>query len=359
MPTRRLFFGYIGSRTTKERGGHGKGLTVARVDPATGDWTEVQVLDDLVNPSFLCLGAEGRCLYAVHGDNSEVSAFRRDRETGRLSFINRQSTKGMNPVHLSFDGTGRFLVVANYATGSVVTLPVAPDGAVGEIADLIQLPGEPGPHKIEQKGSHPHHVMFDPNHCFLIVPDKGLDRIFVLRVDPRAGKLAFNDPPSIPTREGAGPRHMVFHPKRPFAYVVNELDSTVAAYAWDGERGELRPLEILSATPSDFVGNNRSAEIAISASGRHAYVSNRGHDSIGLFGVDQSSGRLSPVAWTSTGGRGPRFFAPDLNGNYLYAANELTDSIVELRRNTDSRTLVETGRLIASGSPVCILFAPG
>ncbi|GGF00499.1 hypothetical protein GCM10011611_02620 [Aliidongia dinghuensis] len=358
MPTRRPCFAYVGSRTSRERNGHGKGLTVARIDPRTGDWTEIQVLDDLVNPSFLCLGPEGKCLYTVHGDSSEVSAFRRDPETGRLTFLNRQSTKGKNPVHLSFDASKSFLVVANYATGSVVTLPVASDGTLGEVLDLIELPGEPGPHKIEQKGSHPHEVMFDPGRRFLFVPDKGLDRIFVLTVDPAFGKLAFNATPSIQTREGAGPRHIVFHPTQPFAYVVNELDSTVATYAWDRERGELHPIEVVPATPSEFVGNNRSAEIAISASGQHVYVSNRGHDSIGLFAIDSSSGRLSPVAWTSTDGRGPRFFASDLSEDHFYAANELTDSIVELRRTRASGMLVQTGRVIESGTPVCILFAP-
>jgi 6-phosphogluconolactonase (cycloisomerase 2 family) len=201
--------------------------------------------------------------------------------------------------------------------------------------------------------------MFDPDRRFLFVPDKGLDRIFVLTVDPNSGKLAFNATPSIQTREGAGPRHIVFHPSEPFAYVVNELDSTVAVYAWDRERGELRPIEVMPTIPSDFVGKNRSAEIAISAFGQHVYASNRGHDSVGFFEVDGTSGKLLPVAWTSTGGRGPRFFTLDPDEDRLYAANELTDSIVEFRRSRDSGTLAQTGCVIGSGTPVCILFAPG
>ncbi len=359
MPARRPAFAYIGSRTSRERNGHGKGLTVARIDPQTGHWVEIQVLDGLVNPSFLCFGPDRTCLYTIHGDNSDVTAFRRNAETGRLTVLNRRSTGGRNPVHLSFGASTRFLAVANYATGSIVTLPVGPDGALGDIADLIVLQGEPGPHKIEQTGSHPHEVKFDPDRRFLFVPDKGLDRIFVLTVDPGSGKLAFADTPSIQTRAGAGPRHIVFHPTRPFAYVVNELDSTVATYGWDRERGELRPMAILPAVPTDFVGDNRSAEIGIASSGDHVYVSNRGHDSIGVFRVDGASGRLAPVAWTATGGRGPRFFTPDLGEDYLYAANELTDSIAELRRDRVSGMLAPTGRAIDSGTPVCILFAPG
>jgi 6-phosphogluconolactonase (cycloisomerase 2 family) len=350
-------FAYVGCRTTKERNAHGEGISVYHVDNATSKWTLVQLVKDLVNPSFLTFDRQRKHLYTVHGDNSEVSAFRIDPQTARLDFINRQSTKGSNPAHLSVDATNKFLVVANYATGTVVTLPIGSDGALGEVRDLTALPGEPGPHRIEQKSSHPHQVAYDLNRRFIVVPDKGLDKIFVFKLDAESGRLIPNDPPWVEVPEGAGPRHIDFHPGKDIAYVVNELNSTVTTYAWDPVRGTLKPLQVLPATPSDYIGNNRASEIAISTSGRHIYVSNRGHDSIGLFSVDGVSGLLSPEEWTRSQGKGPRFFTFEPEGLHLYAANELTDSIVQFGVDKKTGKLSPTGQITDTGSPVCIVFA--
>jgi 6-phosphogluconolactonase len=351
------YFAYVGSRTSRERNARGEGISVYHIDPTTAKWTLVQIAKDLVNPSFLAFDNQRGCLYAVHGDKSEVSAFRIDRQSGRLDLINTQSTKGSNPVHLTVDASNKFLVAANYATGTVVTLSIKDKGALGEVRSSSALPGEAGPHRIEQKSSHPHETAFDCNRRFIAVPDKGLDKIFVFRLDASSGQLIPSDTPWIEAPEGAGPRHIVFHPAKNVAYVVNELNSTVTTYAWNPDRGELKPLQILPSTPSDYIGNNRAAEIAISKSGSQVYVSNRGHDSIGLFSTDNRSGLLSSVEWAPSRGKGPRFFALDPDDRYLYAANELTDSIIQFNVNEATGRLRETGQKIETGSPVCIVFA--
>lgn len=350
------YFAYVGSRTSTERNARGEGISVYHVDRATSKWTLVQIAKDLVNPSFLAFDHHRKFLYTVHGDKSEVSAFRIDPRSGRLDFINTQSTKGSNPVHLTVDASNKFLVAANYATGTVISLPIEDKGALGQVCNLVALHGKAGPHRIEQNSSHPHETAFDRNRRFIAVPDKGLDKIFLFRLDASSGRLIANDPPWIETAEGAGPRHIVFHPIKSLAYVVNELNSTVATYAWNPDRGELKPLQVLPSTPADHVGNNRAAEIAISESGRHVYVSNRGHNSVGLFAADSGSGLLSSTEWTSSQGKGPRFFALGPDEQHLYAANELTDTIVQFAVDETTGRLRATGQTIETASPVCFVF---
>src|SRR5262245_4256128 len=240
---------YVASFTSQARG-HGEGLTVFRRSEASSPWTQVQLLKDLENPSFLTIDRPGQFLYSVHSDGDRVSAYRIDAATGKLTLINHQDTKGKNGVHLSIDGTGRFLIVANYDTGTLAALPINKDGSLAAVCDLATLSGTPGPHKTEPLGPHPHDCPFDPSRAFVVVPDKGLDRIFVFKLDTAAGKLVPADPPSVATRSGAGPRHVDFHPTRPFAYVVNELSSSVSTYAFNPRTGSLQPIQILPSTPS-------------------------------------------------------------------------------------------------------------
>jgi 6-phosphogluconolactonase len=327
------------------------------VDAASGDCTHVQLLGGLLNPSFLAFDRRRRFLYAVHGDGTEASAFRVDGAAGRLDFLNRRPTGGRNPVHLAVDPTDRFLVVANHVTSSLSVLPIDPEeGAIGEVADLVELKGEPGPHRVEQPFAKPHQVEFDPAGRFVVVPDKGLDRVFAFRLDPATGKLAAAEQGSVAAREGSGPRHVAFHPSAPWAYVVNELDSTVAAYRYDRDRGALEPFQILPALPDTFVGNSRAAEIAVSADGRSVYASNRGHDSIAVFSVEGETGRLAPVQWVPSGGRTPRFFALDPSGRRFYAANEDEDSVVCFDVKADDGKLSSPREVARTGSPVCIVF---
>jgi 6-phosphogluconolactonase len=204
-------FAYVGCYTTKQRNGRGEGIAVYRIDAATGAWTPVQLVKDLVNPSWLGLDRRARVLYSAHGEGEIVSAFRIEAETGRLSFLGGQATQGKNGVRLGIDADNRFLVLANYSSGTVATLPINADGSLAPVTDLRALEGTPGPHRTEQTMSHPHDVVFGPRGRFIVVPDKGLDAVFVFRLDA-AGTLVAADPPSVASRPGAGPRHAAFHP---------------------------------------------------------------------------------------------------------------------------------------------------
>lgn len=359
-------FAYTGAFTTEDRKGHGGGINVFRIDPASAAWTHEQLLD-IVNPSFLAIDRGQRFLYSVHANGEEVSAYAIDKQTGHVNALNRQSCGGKNGVHLAIDPTGRWIVTANYNSGSVGVVPIQPDGTLGPRSDLVELKGEPGPDRVRQAGSHPHDVVFDPSGRFLAIPDLGLDRIFVFRLDAASGKLTPNDPPSVATRKRAGPRHIAFHPRMPFAYVVNELASTVAAYRFDAQRGSLQTIQILPSTPSSFTGELSSAEIAVSPNGRVVYASNRCNNSIATFAVDERAGTLTPVGWVPTHGNSPRFFCLDPAAKFLYAANadegfgppdeKNTDTIVQFTVNQANGMLTPTGQTVKTNSPCTIVFA--
>src|SRR5262245_59979417 len=348
-------FMYVGSYTSPARG-HGEGITVYHRTGEADRWSLIQVVKDLDDPSFLTVDRPRRCLYCAHGDADEASAYRIDPATGRLTMINRQATRGANGVHLSIDGSGRFLALANYATGTLVVLPINPDGSLAPVSDLATMTGTPGPHRTEQTMSHPHHCPFDPTGRFIVVPDKGFDRVFVYRLDASSGTLLPGDPPSVAARAGAAPRHVDFHPLKPFAYVINELDSTITTYVFDRDKGALKPLQILPTVPPTYTGNNTDAEVWVSPSGRFVYGSNRGHDSIAIFAIDEQTGMLSVVGWEPTQGRTPRYFGLDPSGTHLYAANQNTDTVVVFRVNQTTGKLTATGETIKVGSPSTIAF---
>ena len=349
-------YAYVGSFTTAQRKARGDGIHIYRTDPATGAWTHIQHIGDLVNPSYLALSHDQRFLYSVHGDEDYATAFALDPVTGQAKLLNRAATGGKNGVREAVDPSGKFLVMANYASGSVAVLPIAPDGSLKDQHQLVPLPGEPGPHKVEQMSSHPHDVVFDPSGRFVLVPDKGLDRVFVFRFDAAAGRLAPTEQGSVKSRPGAGSRHLAFHPKLPIVWVLNELDSTIATYQFDTERGALKALQVMSTLPADFTGYSTTAEIAVSPDGRFVYGSNRGHDSVTIFAANPE-GLLSVVGWQPTQGSSPRFIGLDPAGRFLYAANEQGDTVVTFRVDGSSGKLTPTGQVIKNGSPVTIVFA--
>jgi 6-phosphogluconolactonase (cycloisomerase 2 family) len=350
-------FAYVGCYTTEKRKGHGKGINVYRMDPASGNWSHVQLVEDLVNPSFLALDRRKRFLYSVHGDMTYATAFAIDASTGHLTPLNQQDTGGTNPVHLAIDPSNRFLVVSNYSSGSVAVLPINADGSLAPLSDVVELQGKPGPHPSRQTSSHPHHNPFDPSGRFLLVPDLGLDKVFVFRLDTAKGKLVPADMPEVATQAGAGPRHVDFHPSLPYVYAINELDSTMVTYRYDAAHGELKPLQALSTLPSDFTGNSTTAEIAVDPAGTFVYGSNRGHDSIVIYSIDQSSGLLTQVGWKPTEGRKPRYFGLDPSGTLLYAGNQDSDTVITFRIDQATGKLTPTGQVVQTGSPVTIVFS--
>ena len=350
----RPLFAYVGSYTTPERNGRGNGINVYRVDRRTGAFRHIQHLGDLENPSFLAMDPSGRFLYSVHGDRSEATAFHIDQSTGHLGLLNRQSTGGYNPVHLALDTTGSFLVVANYGSDSLAVLPVRMDGGLAPYRTLTPVTGTLGPHRVQQRNMAPHHIPLDRQGRFFYVPCKGSDSIVAYRLDEKCRMLV--EAARVAARPSAAPRHIDFHPRKALAYVINELDSTITTYRQDRRSGKLTPLQITPSTPPDFTGYSTGAEIWLDRGGRNVYVSNRGHDSIGVFAIDPDTGALAPKQWVPTKGGTPRFFAFDPTQRFLYIANQDGHSIVTYRVGRDGRLAPSPAR-VKVGSPACIVFS--
>jgi 6-phosphogluconolactonase (cycloisomerase 2 family) len=352
-------FAFIGCFTTAHRKARGKGISVYRIDASSGpsnNWSLIEVYETIANPGYVALDSQQRFLYASHGDGDTVSAYAVDPQTRKLTFLNQQQSCGDNGPHLIVDPSDHFVVVANGP--GIAVLPINADGSLAPATDAVVPPGKEGPYKREQGlGAHPHQVVFDPAGRFLVAPDKGVDATHIYRLDAAGGKLVPNDPPFVKSRYGAGPRHLSFHPSRPFAYLINELDSSVTTCQWDGVRGVLTPVHIIPTTPPMFVGDNTGAEIAVAPSGKFVYVSNRGHNSIATFAVDARDATLARAAWEPTQGRKPRFFTLDPAGEKLYVANEDSDTIVAFGLDAASGKPVPTGLIIHTGSPSCIAFA--
>lgn len=352
-------YAYVGSRTTRERNARGEGISVYRVDMHDGSLALVQLVGDLVNPSFLCLNQKGDRLYTVQGDGHEVSVFSVSRHDGTLQFLQRQECGGLNPVHLALDPIEKFLLLSDHLGnkgGTLAVLPVREDGQLGPVQQRVAMRGEPGPHRKEQPHAKPHFNPFDPSGRFVLVPDKGLDRVFVFRFED--GRLTPAAAPWMDTREGAGPRHIAFHPSRPFAYVVNELDSTVIACSFDATTGGLQALQLLSSLPDTFTGNSRASEIGVSPDGRRLYASNRGYDSIAVFQIDAETGLLRFEEATPSMGKTPRFFAIGPGGRFMYVLNEDSDGIASFSIDASTGRLLPTHAVSRCGSPVCMVFSP-
>lgn len=344
-------FAYVGCFTTARRGARGEGLAVYATGPA--GWGRVQLLAGLVNPSFLVMAPGDAVLHVAHGDEDYVSVYACDLATGLLSPLGQAATGGRNVVHLALDPSGRHLVVANYATGSVAVLPVGADGRPGPFSQCVAMPGVPGPHHDEQRGSHPHQILFDPSGRFVLVPDKGHDSVCVFAFDPARGTLELAS--MTRSRPGAGPRHGAFHPALPLYWVLNELDSTIALYRWSPAAAALKPVQVLPTLPTDFFGASTAAAIAVSPCGGLVFASNRGHDSVAAFAVEPGSGELRPIGWTPAPGRGPRFIT--LHDDLLYVASEIDDVVGCFSVDARTGALRATGTLLACASPASLAFS--
>lgn len=344
-------FTYVGGYTTPDRDGRGDGIHVYDV---TDVWTEIQHVGGLENPALFTLRRDHSVLYCVHGGRNLLSAFAVDRATGQLTLLDQMDCEGNNPVDCALDPTERFLVIANYGAGTVAVMPLESDGRLQPVSQLVTLTGMPGPDPAQQASSHPHAVIFDPTGHFVIVPDKGFDKTFVFRFGN--GRLTPGGQRAIAAKAGAAPRHTIFHPARPFLYVNNELDSTVSVFAWNPGNGQAAETQVISTIPDGHAGRNTTAEIAVSPDGRFLYVSNRGQDSIVLFTVNQSNGRLTYAGQTASGGTRPRFFTLDPAGTRLYAANQDSDDITGFHLDSVTGVPRPLGVVARTGSPSAISF---
>ncbi|WP_174426936.1 lactonase family protein [Cupriavidus basilensis] len=354
MPT----FAYIGCRTTRQRAARGQGIEVYLMAAPGEGWRPVQSVDGLENPSYLIVEPCRGVLYAVHGDGSEVSAFRIQPASGRLALMGRQSSGGRNPVHLCMTKDADHLVVANYATGTVAALPVDDDGALAAPGSVLALPGQPGPHRTEQHGSHPHQVLRLPGANRFVFPDKGADRVWMADFDSATGCWQQQTPWHAAAREGAGPRHAVLHPDGWALYVANELDSTLTTYAFTSEQ-RFSSLHVISLLPESFTGNSRAAGIALEPRSMTLYISNRGHESVTCIALDRDTGLPASRHWISAGGETPRFITLDASARQLIVANETSDTIQAFSlHDADGKWQLPGLPTTAArtGSPTCVAF---
>jgi 6-phosphogluconolactonase len=342
--------------------GKGEGIYAFRVDESSGALQAVGATAGVANPSYLAPDATGRFLYAVNElkvfggrPSGTVSAFAIGPADATLRALNTQLTHGTDPCHVAVHPQGKHVFVANFMSGSVCVLPVRDDGSLGAACDFVQHQGS-GIDPQRQRGPHAHAVTFDPSGRFAFVPDLGLDRVMIYRFDNRRGMLEPNAPPWIKMRPGAGPRHLAFHPGGRFAYLANELDSTVAALSFDATSGALEHLQSVPTLPDDFAGDSTCAHIDVHPCGRFVYVSNRGHDSIAIHRVDARSGKLTCVGHAQTRGRTPRSFGIDPGGRFLFAANQDSDCIVAFRIDSDTGALRAIGEAVRVPTPVCVKF---
>lgn len=351
----REFLVFVGTYT----GGESEGIYSFRFDSGTGTARDLKLAARVTNPSFLAIHPDGRHLYSVSevDGNGGVSAFAIDHDAGTLEHLNATSTRGGSPCHLVVDGTGRFVLAANYGGGSVCSIPIDQDGRVGETAAFVQHEGS-SVNPQRQEAPHAHSINLDPANRFAFAADLGLDKVLIYRFDSETGALTPNDPPFIAMAPGSGPRHFAFHPSGKFAYVINEILLTVTAMRYDPDRGRLQEIHTVSTIPVPVRPEYSTAEVVVHPSGRFLYGSNRGHDTIAIFRIDEQTGRLTPVGHEPTRGQTPRNFAVDPTGNYLFAENQSSGTVVIFRINPDDGTLHATGDVLEIPSPVCIRMLP-
>lgn len=353
---------FVGNYTQRLPHVNGKaaGIDVFRFDAASGALTHVHTATGVTNPSFLTLDPRRDLLFAVQEVDTfdghpggGASAFRIDRATGGLTLINHQPTHGAHPCYVSVAHHGRWLLTANYGGGSISVLPIAADGALGPATAVVE---HNGPANV-RGAPHPHSVVADPADALILAPDCGLDRIYLYRLDDTTGALAPHDPPWASLAREAGPRHLAFHPNREYLYCITESGSTVVAFRYDLTTGQLTELQTIRTLPEDFGGRSACADIHVHPSGRFLYGSNRGHDSLAIFAIDDATGLLTPRGHVATGGRTPRNFAIDPGGSFLLAANQDTDTIVSYHIDPVSGAL-STGPVADAPTPVCLQFLP-
>jgi 6-phosphogluconolactonase len=351
---------YFGTYT----GAKSKGIYMSRFDSATGRLTAPELAVATASPSFLAFHPNGRFLYAA-GETSilngkrvgAVAAFSLNAQTGRLTLLNRQPSGGEGPCHVAVDHSGKCLLVANYGNGSIAALPIRADGGLAEPGSVIQDQGS-SVNPARQAGPHAHFIIPDPANRFALACDLGLDQILVYRLDPAKAALVPNDPPFVSVKPGSGPRHLAFHPSGRYVFLINEISATLTAFVYDPKRGALKELQTVSTLPETFAGEHSGAEVQVHPSGKFVYGSNRGHNSIAVFGFDAGSGKLTYVENQATQGKMPRHFTFDPTGQWLLAENQGSDSIVVFRVDAKTGRLSATGQTIAVGSPVCAVFAP-
>jgi 6-phosphogluconolactonase len=347
---------YFGTYTSRGEDSS-KGIYRSVLDLETGRLANPVLVAEARNPSFLEIHPDGKFLYAVSesGGAGSVSAYAIDRGTGGLKLLNQQSSGGAGPCHVSIDHAGGNVLVANYGSGSVSVIPIKSDGRLGEPTGFVQHAGS-SVNLRRQKGPHAHSINVSPDDRFAFVADLGIDKIMIYRLDVEKGTIVANSPAFAKVKPGAGPRHFAFAPNGKFAYVINELDCTVTAFAYEPASGALTEIQTITTLPNGFDGSNSCAEVRVHPSGKFLYGSNRGHDSIVVYRVDSAKGTLTFVEHERADIKTPRNFNIDPMGRFCLVANQGGDSVVVFRIDRETGALEPTGHKISIARPVCVRF---
>jgi 6-phosphogluconolactonase len=353
---------------------HSKGIYVSRFNAATGDFSEPQLAAEIANPSFITISPNHQFLYAVSEDPtsvgppldhaSYVSAYAIDHATGKLRLLNTKPTGGTSTCFVSLDKTGKYVMMANFGSGSVTILNVHPDGSIGGMTAFMQHIGH-GTDPLIQSMPHPHSIIASPDNRHVIVSDLGQDKIFIYNFDDKTGALSPPTPPFATVAPGGGPRHFTFGRSGKFGYQLSEMSGALNVFSWNAVAGSLTPVQVLSTVTPGLVTDNHSAEIEISPNGRFLYESNRranqqsvrGPDSIGVYAIDPTEGTLTKVEEHPTIIM-PRSFTVDPTGTYLLSASELNNTIEIYKIDPATGKLNPTGKHITIDTPVCLKFVP-
>jgi 6-phosphogluconolactonase len=332
-----------------------------RLDVESGRLMPVHRNGDVEHPFFLALSPDSKFLYSIHSPGSfggdadeQIAAYRIDADSGRLKLLNRQSSRGTASCYLDVDETGRAIVVANYSSGSVASLPLADDGSLGEPVSFIQHEGS-SVDPARQQEPHAHCFVISPDNRFALAADLGLDQVLVYRLDPKTAKLTPHDPPFVRTPLAAGPRHLTFHPNGRHVYVIDELANSITVFDYETEAGRLKVQQTISTVPDDFDGTSHCADLKITPDGKFLYGTNRGHDSIAAYRIDDD-GRLSLLEIHPSLGKGPQNLAITPGGELLICANMAGSNIALFRIDAQTGSLTSAGKPIEQTSPSCIMI---
>jgi 6-phosphogluconolactonase len=346
------YYLYVGTYTRKTS----QGIYVYKFNSKTGDLTPVSVAKGVSNPSFLAISADQRFLYACGGGTGDTArAFAIEKPSHNLILLNSQVTGGVGGTHLEVDKTGKWVIIGNYTSGNLSILPVENDGSLGKVKQVIQHEGKSIDPERQTK-PFVHSINIAPNNRDVFVPDLGTDKIMTYTLDAKTGQLTPGNPPFTTETPGSGPRHFTYHPNGKFAYVIHELDATITGFTY--KNGKLDAFQTVKTLPADYTGRKWCADIHISPDGKFLYGSNRAHESLVIFSIDQKTGQLTYVGHQNVMGKTPRNFAIDPTGNFVLVANQDSDNVTIFKRDATTGKLTPTGKEIAVSMPVCLKFIP-
>jgi 6-phosphogluconolactonase len=347
------YFVYVGT--------YGEGIHAYRYNAGSGKLEPLGLVGKVVNPSFLASDKDYKYLYAASeldgNKTGAVAGFAINRASGALTDLNSRSSEGLAPCHLAVDHSGKLLIAANYTSGNVPVFPIEADGKLGPLSALMSATGR-GPNKERQEGPHAHETVFSADNRFAYVPDLGLDRIRIYKVDAAQAKLLPNDPPFAKTDPGSGPRHIVLSHDGKFAYVIHELIPEVGVFARDNATGALTHLQTIPSVPDGFKGVSNPAEILLDRAGNYVYASNREYGAIAVFAVNHATGKLSRLQVIETGGTQPRGIELDPSGKLLFVGDQKQNKFILFAVDQATGKLALTDRTFDMPSPVSFLFVP-